>query len=444
MPELGGWFLESDNFIPARPAEDAGAHRAAVVLHPVLRHLAGHSGQAHGRHCHGALGWAAVRIAVARPSPDSIDAVPEHPVSLVAVRVLRGLRVARLSGYAACHGACIRDGAASGGSLFHVLHHAVALQRRTPGRLALAGVCNIAGRDGHHRRDSFWRWQRADDVDEFSHSPSLYGGVRTGSGADSNERISRRSGESDVSMMRRLTTAFVLSLASASALAAGGGYEPVSAGVDWSDQASLQRGAKLFVNHCLSCHSAGYMRYNRLGEDLGLSDDQVRDNLMFASDKTGELMHVAMGGADAERWFGVVPPDLTVISRARGPDWLYTYLMTFYRDESRPLGVNNLMFDSVGMPHVFERLQGIQQLKTFKEGEPVPSNPLKALELVESGTRSAGQFSKDMRDLVNYLNYMGEPAQLERYGLGVKVFFFLVVLTFLTRALYKEYWKDVH
>lgn len=231
---------------------------------------------------------------------------------------------------------------------------------------------------------------------------------------------------------------------SAAVQAASGGYAPVSASGDLGDEASLQRGAKTFVNYCLSCHAASYMRYNRLGEDLGLTEEQVINNLMFATEKVGNTMTVSMSSADAQSWFGVAPPDLTVVARSRGSDWLYTYLMTFYRDESRPMGVNNLMFPAVGMPHVMENMQGIQTLKTLGEGEHASSNPLKMLELAEPGSRSPAAFSKDMRDLVNYLTYMGEPAKLERYSLGVKVILFLLVLTFLTRSLYKEYWKDVH
>ena len=246
-----------------------------------------------------------------------------------------------------------------------------------------------------------------------------------------------------MSMIKRLIATIAMA-ASAGAFAAGSGYEPVSARVNLDDEASLQRGAKMFVNYCLSCHSAAFMRYNRTGADLGLTDAQVAENLMFTTDKVGNAMTVAMSQTDAERWFGVVPPDLSVIARSRGADWLYTYMMTFYRDDSRPNGVNNLMFPAVGMPHVMERLQGVQQLRTLPEGAKAPSNPLDALELVEPGSRSAGQYSKDMRDLVNYLVYLGEPAKLERYGLGFKVVLFLLLFTFLARALYKEFWRDVH
>lgn len=246
-----------------------------------------------------------------------------------------------------------------------------------------------------------------------------------------------------MSMRKSFLALCLLAVGSTSAMAAGG-LKPVDARIDLDNEASLQRGAKLFVNHCLSCHSANYMRYNRLGEDLGLTDEQVADNLMFATRKIGNTMSVSMSSRDAEQWFGVVPPDLTVVSRSRGDDWLYTYLMTFYKDESRPMGMNNLMFPSVGMPHVLESIQGVQVLKA--EGTPgyASANPIERLELASPGSRSPGQFSKDMRDLVNYLSYMGEPAKLERYSLGMKVLLFLFVLTYLTRCLYKEYWKDVH
>ena len=167
-------------------------------------------------------------------------------------------------------------------------------------------------------------------------------------------------------MMKRFIATIAMA-ASASAFAAGSGYEPVSARVNLDDEASLQRGAKLFVNYCLSCHSAAFMRYNRTGADLGLTDAQVAENLMFTTDKVGNAMTVAMSQTDAERWFGVVPPDLSVIARSRGADWLYTYMMTFYRDDSRPNGVNNLMFPAVGMPHVMERLQGVQQLRRCRK-----------------------------------------------------------------------------
>lgn len=228
------------------------------------------------------------------------------------------------------------------------------------------------------------------------------------------------------------------------ALAAGGGYDTLPARVDLDDRKSLQRGARTFINYCLSCHSASFMRYNRMGDDLGLTEAQVTENLMFTTDKVGNTMDVAFSPEDAQTWFGVTPPDLSVIARARGEDWLYTYLMTFYKDESRPFGVNNLMFPAVGMPHVFESLQGIQRLKPLAEGAQPPSNPLRALEIETPGSRSSGQFSKDMRDLVAFLVYMGEPAKLERYDLGMKVIFFLLIFLWAARALKKEYWKDVH
>lgn len=238
-------------------------------------------------------------------------------------------------------------------------------------------------------------------------------------------------------------TLAVLLLPGSHALAATAGYQPADAQVDLDDRASLQRGARTFVNYCLSCHAASFMRYSRLAEDLQLDETQVIDNLMFATDKIGDQMKVAMPAADAEQWFGVVPPDLSVIARARGPDWLYTYLMTFYRDDSRPFGMNNLMFPLVAMPHVLETMQGVQELREGN-GAAAGGDPIAALQVVQPGTRNPAQFSKDMRDLVSFLTYLGEPAKLQRYDLGMKVILFLLVFTLLARALYKEYWKDVH
>ncbi|MEM7251746.1 MAG: cytochrome c1 [Pseudomonadota bacterium] len=250
--------------------------------------------------------------------------------------------------------------------------------------------------------------------------------------------------------MKKLVALLALTMWASAAFAAGSGANLVSAKVDLSDQASLQRGAQLFVNYCLSCHSATYMRYNRVGLDLGLNDQQVKDNLLFVGDKVGATMETAMSDEDAKVWFGVAPPDLSVISRSRGADWLYSYLLAFYEDESRPFGVNNLVFPQVGMPHVLASLQGIQVLKPEKphaegEHEVHSSAPFTTkLELKTAGVLSAGEFRVAMRDLTNFLVYVGEPAKLDRYRLGLWVMAFLVVFFFLSRALYKEYWKDVH
>ncbi len=245
--------------------------------------------------------------------------------------------------------------------------------------------------------------------------------------------------------MRKIILSFLMVLLPGVVLAAGGGVHLDKADIDLSNQQSLQRGARLFVNYCLSCHSAQFQRYNRMGRDLGLTDEQVIENLMFASDKVGSQMTVAMTPDDGKAWFGAPPPDLSLIARSRGVDYLYTYMRTFYVDETRPFGVNNLTFPSVGMPNVLWELQGIQRpvYKTVEhDGET--REVLDRLELVEPGTRTPAEFDQDIRDLVAFLSYVGEPAQLERKALGVKVIIFLLVFLVVAYLLKKEYWKDVH
>jgi len=204
------------------------------------------------------------------------------------------------------------------------------------------------------------------------------------------------------------------------------------------DLPALQHGAKIFVNYCLNCHSASYFRYNRL-TDLGLTEQQIKDNLLFAADKIGETMTVAMRRADGKSWFGAPPPDLTVIARARastqgsGGDWLYTYLRGFYRDDSRPTGWNNTVFPNVGMPHVLWELQGEQAM-----------GPDGALVLAKPGRLTPGEYDDMVGDLVGFLTYMGEPMATFRKQLGVAVLIFLAVLFVFSYALKREYWKDVH
>jgi ubiquinol-cytochrome c reductase cytochrome c1 subunit len=224
---------------------------------------------------------------------------------------------------------------------------------------------------------------------------------------------------------------------------ASGGMHLQSANVDLSDTDSLQRGAALFVNYCLSCHSAKFMRYNRMGADLGLSDEQVKANLMFAGEKIGETMTVAMRPEDAENWFGVIPPDLSVIDRARGSDWVYTYMLSFYQDDSRPWGVNNLVFKDVGMPHVFLERQGAQKPVYEAEigSDGKEHQMIKHLEALEP--EKAEAYKQDVQDLVNFLAYMGEPAKMVRYDLGKKVLVFLLLLFVVSYLLKKEYWRDV-
>jgi ubiquinol-cytochrome c reductase cytochrome c1 subunit len=248
-------------------------------------------------------------------------------------------------------------------------------------------------------------------------------------------------------MTKPIIAALVLSLLPLVAGAAGGSQVPLqSPQVDPTDTASLQRGARLFVNYCLSCHSAAYMRYKQMGEGLGLTDDQLRENLMFPSDKVGDLMKVSMRREDGDEWFGQSPPDLTLIARSRGKAWLYTYLLSFYDDPGRPWGVNNLVFPQVGMPHVLWELQG-RQAPIYAEvthADGSTTRTIERLELVRDGQLSQAEYRQAMGDLVNFLDYMGEPVRQERQGLGVWVLLFLAVLFGLSYALKKEYWKDVH
>jgi ubiquinol-cytochrome c reductase cytochrome c1 subunit len=216
------------------------------------------------------------------------------------------------------------------------------------------------------------------------------------------------------------------------------------------DLVSLQRGVQVFVNYCLTCHSAGYMRYNRL-QDLGLTEQQIRDNLVLTGAKVGELMRSAMDPRDGKEWFGAAPPDLTVIARARashagsGADWLYTYLRSFYRDPARPSGWNNTVYPNVAMPHVLWQLQGEQALRTEERALPGGrKETVQRLVLEKPGTLSPLEYDRLVADLVNFLVYLGEPAKRDRIELGIYVLLGLGVLFVLAYALKKEYWKDVH
>ena len=250
--------------------------------------------------------------------------------------------------------------------------------------------------------------------------------------------------------MRRLILALTLLLPGIAF--ASSEVELQKANNDIQDQASLQKGAKLFVNYCMGCHSAKYVRFQRIGKDLGLDDDLLKENLMFSAEKVGETITIAMDEDDAKNWFGVTPPDLSVIARARGTDWLYTYLLSFYLDPSRPLGVNNLIFPDVGMPHVLWERQGwqrpVHKMVTDKNGY---QHEVIELELVDKDKMSdkelktkVAHYHQDVRDLVNFLDYIGEPAKLQRYSLGPWVILFLVIFSVFAYALKKEYWRDVH
>ncbi len=243
------------------------------------------------------------------------------------------------------------------------------------------------------------------------------------------------------------------SLLPMTALAASEGLHLESANIDVSNVQSLQRGAQLFNNYCLSCHSAKFMRYSRMAEDLRLPEDLVRNNLMFAGDKIGETMTVAMPTQDAAVWFGKAPPDLTLTARQRGPDWVYTYLKSFYLDPAKPTGANNLVFKDVGMPHVLWELQGWQALKSA-DGHAAPAEhgtdeghdagAESPFEQVTPGRLTPEEYDRSVRDLVAYMSYVAEPIQLKRTRVGIWVLLFLAAFGVFAYLLKKEYWKDVH
>jgi ubiquinol-cytochrome c reductase cytochrome c1 subunit len=220
-------------------------------------------------------------------------------------------------------------------------------------------------------------------------------------------------------------------LAPVLAWAAEGGYPLDRSPNDPNDLVSLQSGARLFVNYCLGCHSAQYMRYNRLTE-IGLTEQQIRDNLLFTGEKVGDMMKVPMG-AQAKQWFGVAPPDLSVVSRSRGADWLYTYLRTFYRDPNTPTGWNNAVFENVGMPHALWTLQGERGFDPHKN----------QFTEISKGSLSPVEYDMAVRDLVNFLVYVGEPAATKRKSIGIVVLFVLGILFIFAYLLKKEFWKDV-
>ncbi len=219
-----------------------------------------------------------------------------------------------------------------------------------------------------------------------------------------------------------------------------------------NDMASLQNGAKLFVNYCLNCHSAANMRYNRM-RDLGLTEDQIKNNLMFAGKKVGDTMTVALAPAEAKAWFGANPPDLSVIARSRagnggsGADYIYTYLRTYYRDPTKATGWNNMVFPSVGMPHVLWELQGQQRAVFVEEKDPHNEgktvHQFKGFEPLTKGSLSPAQYNSAVGDLVAYLQWMGEPAQAQRVRLGVGVMIFLLFFSIIAWRLNASFWKDV-
>lgn len=248
-----------------------------------------------------------------------------------------------------------------------------------------------------------------------------------------------------------MTLAFVMPTM---AIAAGGGpiFPDDDIDVDWSNKAAMQRGAAIFSNYCLSCHSAEYSRYNRVGADLGLTDEEVLENLVFTTNKIGEktkvgsLMKTTMTSEYAEEAFGTAPPDLSLIARSRGTHWLYNYLRSFYIDDTRPMGMNNGVFANVGMPHVLIDLEGTKKAiwEEKDDGHGGKANVIVGFEQVTKGSMTPEEYDAAVYDLVAFLDYMGEPYKEKRRSVGVGVLIFLSFLLILAYLLKKEYWKDIH
>ena len=245
--------------------------------------------------------------------------------------------------------------------------------------------------------------------------------------------------------MKKLVCLFVLVLLPAIAFAEGEAGM-LKAPVNLANTASLQRGAKYFVNYCMGCHSAQYVRYNRVGEDLGLNDAQLENYLMPAGAKTSDTMVSALAPADGEKWFGRAPPDLSLEARSRGADWIYSYLKSFYVDAKSPTGANNLILPNAAMPDVVWELQGMQQpvYKTEKSEDGPSAQVFDHFEQVSPGKLTPEQYDQVVMDLTNFLSYIAEPVQLERRDLGLKVIGFLIVFFLFAFLLKREVWKKVH
>ncbi|MBY5922451.1 cytochrome c1 [Ferrimonas balearica] len=231
--------------------------------------------------------------------------------------------------------------------------------------------------------------------------------------------------------MKKFIIAIIAALPALSYAAGGNNEHVVPANIDLADQASLQRGAVAFMENCSGCHSTQYQRYQRVADDIGFTTEQMRE-LIYTDAKIGDLMTSAIPQADAEKWFGAAPPDLTMVARVRGSDWVYSYLKNFYADPNRPFGVNNLVFPSVGMPHVLESYQGVPVLQ--EDGTIVSTG----------GSMTADEYDQLVLDITNFLTYSAEPIRLQRESMGKWVLGFLAVFFVLAYLLKREYWRDVH
>ena len=259
--------------------------------------------------------------------------------------------------------------------------------------------------------------------------------------------------------MKKLFAAFVIAALPALAIGAGSGYPLDKVDVDLSDKVALQDGLQTFANYCMGCHSAQYQRYERVADDLGIPHGIMLDNVVFTGARIGDHMNISMTPNDAKAWFGAAPPDLTLVARVRGNDWLYTYLRTFYADPSRPLGANNKVFPNVGMPNVFASLQGNQvigckQVQTVVDGKK-QYDPLTGTAIteeacdqltIEPGTASLteAEFDEKVKNLVTFLAYSANPVKLESQRIGTYVLLYLAFLFVFAYLLKREYWKDVH
>ncbi len=260
--------------------------------------------------------------------------------------------------------------------------------------------------------------------------------------------------------MKKQFFAWIIALMPVVALAAGSGYPLDKADIDLRDQAALQDGAKTFANYCMGCHSAQYQRYERVANDIGIPHDLMMENLVFTGAKIGDHMKIGMRPDDAKVWFGAAPPDLTLVARVRGADWLYTYLRTFYEDATRPLGANNKLFPNVGMPNVLADLQGRQvigckQVPLRDDSHKVVYDPLTAKPVTKesceeltivpnTGKQTTEEFDTTVRNLVTFLAYSADPNKLESQRIGMYVLLYLAFFFIFAYLLKREYWKDVH
>ncbi|WP_148254659.1 cytochrome c1 [Aidingimonas lacisalsi] len=249
--------------------------------------------------------------------------------------------------------------------------------------------------------------------------------------------------------MKKQLFALLFALVPLTGMAATSSDVPYSMTPDLEDKASLQNGMKLYVNYCLGCHSLEYQRFSRAASDLGMPQDLVEENLIFSSDLLfNDQMEIAMEEEDAANWFGAAPPDLTLHNRLRGSDWIYSYLLTFYKDDEQPTGVNNKVFDMVAMPNVLEPLQGVQEKvcpdAEHQNGEAEGDASCSVLQVTEPGQMSPDEFEEAVYDLTNFLAYVGEPSKLQANTLGPKVLIFIFIFGVIAYLLKREYWRDIH